>query len=164
MSKSTNNHRPRVSRGADKLSDELRKERSLIVKGTAVNCPAWLAHPGLGDAGEDLIQAGLDLGAGETLALQLTAQAETARKALVTLRVAWDEKYDIYAGNGELYAFKPQDLMALGLPVLEEASYKLAPPLGVTARYDLTEALIRIMVQKPPGDFRCQVETRRSSS
>jgi hypothetical protein len=158
MSTSKNNHRPRVARMPDKVSVKSRQDRSILVQSNAPSCLIWQAHPSLKDAGEALVQAGLDLANREKKVQQLLAQAETARRELLSLRIAWDGRFTVYASCVEARARKPEDVTNLALPLREEASYELAPPRAVTARYDLEEKLLRILVKRPPGDFGCRIE------
>lgn len=153
---SKNNHRPRASRGPDKVNVKSREDRSILVGNNAPSSQLWQGD--VKAKGETLIKSGLDLVAGEKLAQSLRAQAESAEKEVVTLTIAWDEHFTLYAGEVELAATKPEDVTKLGLTLLEEQSYELAAPLSVTVRYDLITSQIRILVRKPPGNFGCRIE------
>src|SRR5689334_23231579 len=144
---SENNHRPRAARGADKHSTKAREDRSKLVKNNAPNSSLWGGD--VKTSGEALVQAGADLAAGLALATSLRQQAETADKEVRSLRIAWDERFGVFAGNVEIVAVKPEDITGMALPLLVEQSYKLAPPVSVTARYDALTAEIRIFVRKP---------------
>jgi hypothetical protein len=158
MSESRNNHRPRVARTPDKATLKSRRDRSSVVQKTAPSSPIWKTEPSVKAAGEALIQAGADVAAREARLLQLTSVAETARQKVISLRITWDERFAAYASSVESRAVKPEDLTNLGLPLLEESAYPLAPPLDVTVRYDLAASVIRILVKRPPGDHGCRIE------
>jgi hypothetical protein len=158
MAQSKNNHRSRVARSQDKVSTKSREDRSTVVGGTAPTSPIWMSHPAVQSAGTALIQAGIDLAAKEKEIQQLDAQLQTANSKVTSLRITWDEKFNVYAGHVELRARKPEDISALGLVWLDEATYALAPPLGLTARYDRNAGLIRALVERPPGERKCRVE------
>jgi hypothetical protein len=153
---SKNNHKPRAARGIDKRTLKARQDRSELIKSTGAQSPLWVGEVKL--TGEALIQAGIDLGMGEKLAQSLRIQADSAEKELLSLQIIWDERYGIFAGTAEIAAVKPEDLTNLALPLLEEQSYKLAPPVLVTVKYDLITAEIRIHVRTPPGSFACRIE------
>jgi hypothetical protein len=140
------------------LTVKSREDRSTVVKNTAVSSPLWQLNADLKSSGTALVQAGIDLAAGESLLQSLLSQADAAEKEVASLRITWDERFNVYAGNAELAAIKPEDITNLGLTLLEESSYKLAPALAVTARYDLITSHIRILVRKPPGAFGCRIE------
>jgi hypothetical protein len=155
---SQNNHRPRAARGPAKLTVKSREDCSILVKSTAPNSAQWMADPVLQTAGTALIQAGVDLSAGEKLVQALKSQVDSAEKGVVTLKIAWDEHFNVFAGRAELNAVKPEDITNLGLTLLEESSYKLAPAISVAVRYDILTKHIRILVHKPPGNFGCRIE------
>jgi hypothetical protein len=158
MNPSKNNHRPRVTRGDDKLTVKSREDRSILVKNTASNSLFWQVRPEVKFSGEALIQAGSDLVDGEKLVQSLRSQTEAAEKQVVSLKIAWDECFNVYAGYAERVAIKPEDITNLGLSLLEEGSYQLAPPVSVSARWDVLTNQIRIQVRKPAGSFGCRIE------
>jgi hypothetical protein len=153
---SLNNHKPRAARSPDKRSLKSREDRSELVLSTAANSPLWVGD--VKASGENLILAGLELAAGEALVQSLRTQMESAEKQLLSLTIAWDERFNLYAGNAEVLAVKPQDITNLALPLLEETTNKLAPPVSVSARFDVLAGLIRLLVRKPPGNFACRIE------
>ena len=155
---SKSNHRPRVAKGADKVTTKSRQDRSIVVENTAATSPIWQANTDVQNTGAALIQAGIDLAKGAATVQSLQAQTDTAEKELISLRINWDERFNIYAGTVELVALKPQDVTNLGLSLLEEGSNLLAPAISVSARYDLLTSQMRIAVRKPPGNFGCRIE------
>jgi hypothetical protein len=157
-SSSTNNHRPRVARTPDKGSLEARLDRSALVQSLASGSPIWLGYPEVESAGNALIQAGVALAEGDAAARKLDADAESAVLELISARIAWDERFNVYAGQVELFAVKPEDVGALGLLLLEEGQHKLAPPLDVLAHYDRVASLLRVAVVCPAGRRRCRIE------
>jgi hypothetical protein len=148
---SLNNHKPRAARSPDKRSLKSREDRSELILSTATNCPLWAGD--VKASGENLIMAGLELAAGEGLVQSLRAQLESAEKQVLSLTIAWDERFNVYAGNVEIVAVKPQDVTNLALLLLTEASNKLAPPVSVTAKFDVLTGRVRI-----PGNFACRIE------
>jgi hypothetical protein len=158
MSQSKSNNTPRVARGPDKQTVEARVARSGVVDGKAKNGPIWAVNQDLAMAGLALIQAGVELEGGDKLAATLEVEASSKRQEAVSLRITWDDRFRIYAASVELWAVKPEDVTNLGCLLLDEASYKLVSPLGLTARYDLATSEIRIVVRKPPGNFDCYIE------
>jgi hypothetical protein len=153
---SLNNHKPRVARSPHKRSLESREDRSELVLSTAANSPLWVGDVKV--SGENLVMAGLELAAGEALVQSLRTQMESAEKQLLSLTIAWDERFNLYAGNAEVLAVKPQDITNLALPLLEETTNKLAAPVSVSARFDVLTGLIRLLVRTPPGSFACRTE------
>jgi hypothetical protein len=158
VTRTKNNPRPRVARKRDKGSLAARRDRSALVEGIASTSPIWPTSPEIREAGLALIQAGADLGDGEAAAGKADADVETARLDLVAARIAWDERFNVYASRVELFARTPEDVGALGVGVLEETAHALAPPLGLDVRYDREAGLLRIAVKCPPGRRKCRIE------
>jgi len=148
----------RAARDIDKKSAETRQYRSDLINSTASSGPIWQANRNVADAGKNVISAGKDLVAKEKAAAALEAQAATARQEVVTLTKAWDTLFNIYAGNVELVAVKPEDIKSCALVVLDVTVNTFAGPLDVIVKYDVLAALIRINVKAPPGEYRCRIE------
>ncbi|MFT3775796.1 MAG: hypothetical protein QM820_61395 [Minicystis sp.] len=155
---SQKNNRPRVAREADKGSLKARENRSDLIEGSAPSSPIWQAQQPVQAAGKRVIAAGASLAAGEKLLQILEAQVATQRQLLVSLTAEWDEAHRLYATNVESFAIKPEDVTALGLPVLDKGTYALAAPIAVTAKFDAKADLLRIQVQRPPGKYTCRIE------
>jgi hypothetical protein len=158
MSQSENNNKPRVARSADLETIDTRVARSSVVGGKAQGGALWLAHADLEAAGYLLIQAGIDLSVGEKAALLAETNARAARQGASTLRIVWDDRFGVYAGHVECVAIKPEDVTNLGCLLLDEVSYQLAPPSGLSVKFDVTGQVIRVWVHMPPGNFGCRIE------
>jgi hypothetical protein len=158
MSESENNHRPRVAREKHKASDKARCDRSKLVETVAKNSEIWSSSKEIQSAGEALIAAGEDLAARELKVRSLLAQVASARKEVVTARVRWNGRFEVYASNAELIARKPEDLANLALIALEKAVNHLAPPIAVKVTFNRKTRLIHIVVHQPPGRAHCRIE------
>jgi hypothetical protein len=157
MSDSESNHRPRVAREKDKVSDKARCDRSELVENVAKKNEIWQSSKDLQEAGEALIAAGKDLSAREKKVQSLLAQVVTARKEVVTARIQWNLTFEVYASHTEVVARKPEDISNLALPVLEKAVNHLAPPIAVKATFNRKTRVFHV-VHQPPGRAQCRIE------
>jgi hypothetical protein len=141
----------RVAQSGDKATHQARVNRAANVAQVAPTSAIWKAQPTLESAGNNLITLGTNLKAGLTAVSALESQLATARSNYGTLTLAYDVGYNAWVGSVEQYSTSPADVTGLGMLPLTLGEYVLEAPLGLTATYNPTTALINALVHRAPG-------------
>ena len=141
----------RVTKGAVKDSVTARTDAGKVIDTNAPNSAILTAHADVKAAEGNLVAVNTKLDDKYKLVKSLEAELATEKGALLDLTVEWDSSYDVYVSTARLYCLTDQDAKSLGLPAAGPATYVLAPPIGVTARFDAKLGLLRIHVKRPAG-------------
>jgi hypothetical protein len=141
----------RVTTGVVKDTVATRTDAGKVIDTNAPNSAIFTAHADVKTAEGNFVLANTKLDDKYKLVKGLEMELATERGALLDLTVDWDSFYDVYVSTARLYCLTDQDAKSLGLPAAGAASYALAPPLSVTAAFDVKLGLLRIHVKRPTG-------------
>ncbi|MFT3766783.1 MAG: hypothetical protein QM820_14900 [Minicystis sp.] len=154
----------RINVGADKETPKTRSNRAKGIGATAPSSPIYQSQPEVKSACDTVVTLGAEIVAREEAvqaAELLLIKERSARDAKV---VEYDAAYDVCTSLIEKHAKKPEDVQGLGLGVLDRASYGMAPPIGVRARFDAAKNVISIRVELAPGMRTCVTEISATAS
>jgi hypothetical protein len=85
----------------------------------------------------------------------------SAGKALGVEVTGWDSTFDVLVSTAGKHCLTAADAASLGMPLRDPVSYALAIPLGILLKQDFQRHLLRLHVQRAPGNRACVVQVSR---
>ena len=148
----------KVDVAAEKVSVKRRTDLAGLISKQMTTSEFVQAHPEVSAACQTMVTCGSELADANAAVIAAKVVLVQAESALARKTTAYDGALSVLAAHTEHLAESEGDVQSVGLTVLNRASYHLAPPLAVEARYDITKNLVRVNVRLPPGAQGCVTE------
>jgi hypothetical protein len=153
--------RIRIDVQGDKKTIKVRADRAAVLA-SAVKAPFVQAHPALLTACQDLIAASDAMKVADDAHTVADAALTAARGVRESKVTAYDAAYDVCIAQVQQCAAAPEDVQSLGFAVFSPASYALAAPVSVQAKFDPARNLVVVYVERAPGTRVCAVEVSQN--
>ena len=138
--------RARVQKGLVKSDIDSRLDAWTTVGHKAPSSPYYASNATLKGQADDVGVKGQSLSDSQDKLTKLEADTKQAVADRDAARTRFDLAYNCYASTAEGVTSKEEELIALGLPVLESQSVALAPPTKVTCTSVTGTGVIDIVI------------------
>jgi hypothetical protein len=135
----------------DKKDIESRLKRKEALKGTLLTSPAIQTRPDLMVEIQTLVSIGDDLAGRDAKVKKLAEEHAIAEADRDQTTSQYDTQHRVCVRLVEKYSTSPEEARGMGFLPLEKATNLLAIPLGIVAKYDDDQKMLRVRINMPPG-------------